>query len=188
MPPEFGPVSPSPTRLWACGDALAGGEPVRLDDDRRALGAHEGFRRVRVPEDAVGRGRNPVAPAQVLGEGLRAFQLCGRRRRPEGADPGSRQVVDEAGDKRRLRADDDEFDIVVPAEGGDRAVVAGVEADAGRHIGDARVAGGGVQRFQNGACGKGPGHRVLAPAGADEKDVHFTSSVRPVVAFRLARS
>ena len=97
MPPVFGPVSPSPTRLWSCavasgsavspsertkklasspsrnssittsapaapmrageagldrgerlldrhrdGDALAGGEPVGLDDDRRALRADIG--------------------------------------------------------------------------------------------------------------------------------------------------
>ena len=102
MPPVFGPVSPSPTRLWSCAeasgdrglavaqreerglladqefldhdlgagraeaaaehhvdrgfglgqrlrdhDALAGGEPVGLDDDRRALLAHVGLRRRR---------------------------------------------------------------------------------------------------------------------------------------------
>ena len=62
--------------------ALAGGQPVRLDHDRRADPAHVvlgGFRGV---EALVGRGRNVVGLAEVLGEALGALEP----RRQPGSD------------------------------------------------------------------------------------------------------
>ena len=58
-------------------DALAGGKPVGLDDDRRALRADIAFRRRGIVEALVGGGRNVVVAAQILGEALRAFELRG---------------------------------------------------------------------------------------------------------------
>ena len=37
-------------------------------------------------------------------------------RRPERLDPRRRQIIDEARDQRRLRADDDEADVFRPAK------------------------------------------------------------------------
>src|SRR5690606_542534 len=53
--------------------ALAGGEAVGLDDDRRALVADIGFRGVGGGESAEGGGRDIVARAEILGEALGAF-------------------------------------------------------------------------------------------------------------------
>ena len=58
--------------------------------------------------------------------------------RPEGLDAGGGKIVDEAGDQRRLRADDDEIDRLRPAEGDDRGVVGDVERDIGRRIAPCR--------------------------------------------------
>jgi len=56
-------------------------------------------------EAFVGRSRNVVGLAQILGEALRAFQARGGLARAEGFDSGSGQVVDDAGAERRLRSD-----------------------------------------------------------------------------------
>ena len=156
MPPVFGPVSPSPTRLWSCavpkgkrgravaeaeearllagqelldhdfgagaaeraveavvdrrkrlglghrdGHALAGGKPVGLDDDRRALLADIGLRRLGVGEAAIGGGRDVLARAEILGEALRALELRRSLRRAEDLDAGRTQIV---GDARRPAA------------------------------------------------------------------------------------
>ena len=161
MPPVFGPLSPSPTRLWSCAErernrSLAVAEreergflaveefldhdfPRRLARGRRRtscrwrlrllrpsratttplpaaspsafttigapLRAHIVLGRRRAREALIGGGRDFVGPAQVLGEAFRAFQPRRRLARPEGLDAGRLQIVDDAGDQRRLRAD-----------------------------------------------------------------------------------
>ena len=92
------------------GDALAGGEPVRLHHDGEVVLHHIGARSVAVGEAAVVGGRDAGLAAEILGEALGAFELRRRFRRAEGADAGGRKIVDEAGDERRLRPDDDEVD------------------------------------------------------------------------------
>ena len=68
--------------------ALAGREPIRLDDDRRALRAHIVLRRCRGGEALVSGSRNPVRLAQVLGEALGAFEPRGRLAWTERLDAG----------------------------------------------------------------------------------------------------
>ena len=58
-------------------DALAGGQAIRLDDDRRALFADIGQRIVSRGEAAVRAGRNIEFGAERLGETLGAFELGG---------------------------------------------------------------------------------------------------------------
>ena len=55
-------------------DALAGGEAVGLDHDRRALRLDIGRGLVGVGEALVGGGRDVVAPAQLLGEALASLR------------------------------------------------------------------------------------------------------------------
>jgi hypothetical protein len=153
-------------------DALAGRQPVGLDDDRRALFAHIGQRRLRLREAGVGPRGNGVVAAQILGEALRAFELRGGLRRPERPDSGGVEIVDEAGHQRRLRPDDDEADGHQPAEGDDRRMVGDVES---RDFGDprhARVARRDEKLRQQGAARQRKGERVFAPARADEKNIH----------------
>ena len=125
------------------GYALAGGKPVRLDDDRCALLALIGLGRGGIGEPLVGAGRNIVAGAKVLGEPLGALQLRGRRRGSEDGKAGVAQTVRKTRHQRRLRADDDEPDVLTTAEVDDGGMIVGVEGHKFRMLGDARVAGGG---------------------------------------------
>ena len=55
-------------------------------------------------------------------------------------------------------------------------MVAGIDRDQLGVVGDAGIAGGAVEPLDQGARGDLPGQRVLAAAGADEKDVHCLKS------------
>src|SRR6185503_1998801 len=59
--------------------AFAGGKPVGLDHDRRTLRAHIALGRLGCGKAFVGRGRNIVGLAKILGKTFGAFEL---RRRP----------------------------------------------------------------------------------------------------------
>ena len=58
------------------------------------------------------------------------------------------------------------------AERDHRRMVAGIEGDQLAVAGDPGIAGGAIKPLHQRARGDLPGQRVLAPAGADEKDVH----------------
>ena len=122
-------------------DALAGGQSVRLDHDRRATPAHEGARAFGIAEPSVGAGRYGVGGAQVLGEPLGALEPGRRRRRSEGPDAGAGERIDQPRYQRALRSDHHQVDGVVTAEGGHRGMIAAVEAgDAIGDLGDAAIA------------------------------------------------
>ena len=93
-------------------DALAGGKPVRLHDDRRALLADIGLCFLRIGKMLIGRGRDVVGAAQRLGEILRALQPSCRLGRAERLEAGGIEIVDHAGRDRRIRADHDEIDRI----------------------------------------------------------------------------
>src|SRR4029079_6300207 len=61
-------------------------------------------------------GRHRVGLQHLLGEGLRPRDPRGRLARPENGDAGAPELVRDARDERRLRADDDDVDIVLSAE------------------------------------------------------------------------
>ena len=77
-------------------DALAGGETIGLDHDRRALRADIGLGGIRIAEALIGRGRNVVGLAEILGEALGAFEPGGGLARPERLDAGGSEIVDDA--------------------------------------------------------------------------------------------
>ena len=123
-------------------DALAGGQPVVLDDVRGAERVESGLdlvhRRAHVGEGSrhVGRGHD------LLGEGLAALETSGLRGGPEDGEAGRPAVVGDTGDERRLGPHDDELDLVLAGEGRDRVTVEDVDRDAESRRVDARVAGG----------------------------------------------
>ena len=118
--------------------ALAGGQAVGLDDDRRALPAHpvgvEGLAR----ERRIGRGGNAVALQEFLGEGLGAFELRGGLARPEAAQAGGGEGVDDADHQRAFGADDGEADLLGLGERHEAGDVLGGDVD----VAHARLGGG----------------------------------------------
>lgn len=64
-------------------DALAGREPVRLDDDGRALRSHAGRIEVVAREACIAGRRYAVAHQEFLGERLAALEPRGARRGPK---------------------------------------------------------------------------------------------------------
>jgi hypothetical protein len=91
-------------------DALAGREPVRLDDQRIGLPGNVGERRRGVVERRVGRGRDALLPEKRLRVGLRPLQLRRRPPRPEDGDAPLDQPIRQAEGERQFGADDDEPD------------------------------------------------------------------------------
>ena len=84
--------------------ALARGEAVGLDDDRRAVLVDVGLRLAGVGEGRVARGRDAVAHHERLGEILRRLELRRGARRAEDAQPRLAEGVDHARGERRFRA------------------------------------------------------------------------------------
>jgi len=97
-----------------------------------------------------------VTAAQFLGEAFRSLELRRRSGRTESLDAGPRKIIDDAGDQRRFRADYDEADSLVLAEGDNRLMVGEIEVHALRELGYPRVAGGRVKLTQHGACREFP--------------------------------
>ncbi len=91
-------------------NALAGGEAIGLDDDRRALRAHVRFRRLRIAE---GVRRRAVGMSLALHRSLvKRFDASNwrrRLRRAERLDAGGRERIDDALGQRAFRTDHDEI-------------------------------------------------------------------------------
>ena len=162
----FGSAAATSSSVRQTKTPFPGGEPVGLDDARGP-----GLLELRRRGDAR-------CLHDLLREGLGAFDLGRRRARAEDGDAGVAEVVGEPGDERRLRPDDDEVDAELVAEPEQRLRVVRPERVAGAEAGDARVAGGGVQVAEPRALGDLPRERVLAPARADDEDVHAGESNR----------
>ena len=157
-------------------DALAGRQPVRLDDDtatgRRQLGREGRGRRcvherLAASHPDAGRGRDLVAE--------RLARLDPRRRggRPEHREARLEQRVGDAGGERRLGSDDDQLGRFATGDRHDRG---GVERVDPRHAAHAwleadRVAAGRDDDLVDTRLGRQlPGQRVLAAAPTDDED------------------
>ena len=95
----------------------------------------------RIAKAAIRAGRNIKFAAEVFGKSLGAFELSGKLAWAERLDADSRQIVDDAGRQRRLRADHDEINGVAPAELDHRRMIGDVERYAFGFPGDAGIAG-----------------------------------------------
>jgi hypothetical protein len=160
-------------------DALAGGQAVGLQHRGVALDRGEPVRhRARL---RPGGGRHAGLRHRLLGELLRALQPCRRGARAERGDAVLAQAVGEAGDQRRLGADDDQIDVLVRGEPEQAVDVVGGEVDQPRVGGDAGVAGGAEQSRVLWRAGERADQRVLAPARADDENLwrgHHERSIR----------
>ena len=144
--------------------ALTGGQPVGLDHDRRTLRAHVALGRFGRGEAFIGGGWNVVRLAKILGESLRAFELCRRPARPEGLDAGRGEIVDDTGAERRLGSDHHQINFLRLAERDHRAVVGGIERHQVAFACDAGIARRAEEPLHQRARRDFPGQRMLAPA------------------------
>ena len=181
--PHVAACSRAAARSVGDDDALAGRQAVVLDDVRRP-------ERVEGRGDLVGRaaqpgrgGRHAGGRHHVLGEGLRAFQLGGRARRPEAEDARCGHGVGDAGHQRRLGADDDEVGADLDGQRGDRLAGHRVDLVQGRHGRDAGVARGRVHLVHIRVARQREGQGVLAPAGTDHERLHDAGSLGVRAAF-----
>ena len=95
---------------------LPAASPSALITIGQLLRRHVSLGRGRIGEAGIGSCRNAGPRAEILGEALRAFELRRRLRRPEHLDALRFEIVGEACDQRRLRADDHKADLVLLAE------------------------------------------------------------------------
>ncbi len=156
-------------------DPFAGGEAVGLDDDRRALGADVSKRRGRVGEAMIVASRNGELAAEVLGESFRAFEARGRFARPEAQDARSGEIVDGAGDQRRLGTDDNQPDFARTTEVDDRRVIVDRQRDVFGHCGATRIARRDKEPRQRRRFRQRHRQSMLAAAAAKNENVHRLS-------------
>ena len=115
-----------------------------------------------------------MARQEILGEGFGAFELRGGLRRAKDFQADGLKGVDHADHQRRFRPDDGQTDVMALGESDQRRDVGGGD----RHvfqIGFQRGAGiarRNVDFIRQRRLGGFPGQRVLAPAVADNQNVH----------------
>ena len=83
------------------------------------------------------------------------------------------EIVGEAGDQRRLGADDHEADPVLLADPRHRGVIAYIERQALRDLGDPGIARRAIKRIEERALLELPGKRVLAAASTYQQHVQW---------------
>ena len=160
----------------ADGHALAGGQPVGLDDDaaarpRPARGRTPAPARtsVNAPPRAI---RTPAAAAtswqNALLLSIRAAAAVG----PEDRDAGRGQRVGDAGRQRRLGPDDHELDGLAPGERDDRVGVERIDVARSAPAAPRAIAslpGRDDDLVDAGLRTELPGERVLPAAAADDR-------------------
>ena len=90
--------------------ALAGCQPISLDDYRRPVRAHIGLGCLHVVEDLIVGGRDPMPAHQILGKALGSFDAGRSLGRTKGGDAGNLQVVYQPSGQRGFGSDEDPVD------------------------------------------------------------------------------
>ncbi|MNZ68661.1 hypothetical protein D3C78_869310 [compost metagenome] len=157
--------------------ALARGQAVGLDHDRRAFFLQVGQRRLDFGEVLVVGGRDLVTRQEVLGEGLGAFQLGRALGRAEAVQAAAAEQVDHADDQRCFRADDGQVDVLL-REVSQLLQGAHIDGDvlALGFNGGAGVARGNEDFLDAWVLGDFPGQGVLTAAAADDQNFHVKTS------------
>jgi hypothetical protein len=160
--------------------ALARGEPVGLDHDRDFTRPHVVARGLVFRECAVSRRRNAMPSQEVLREGLRAFELCARGERTEALQAGCLEAIHDAADERYLGAHDRQLDPLGARELDQCREVVDRYRDVARlRFGGSAGIAGRHEHFRDARrLRELPGDRMLAPAAADDQDLHCSSPCR----------
>jgi hypothetical protein len=152
--------------------ALACGQTIGLDHDRRALRLHVIARRRVVGEMAIGGRGGTRRVADCLGETLGG--LKSRRLGPRAKDQQTRlaQPVGDACGQRGLGADDHEINRLGLAKPGHGTPVENIQRGAIRDFGDPGIAGGHDQPVAFGVLQRGPCDAVFTATAAEDQDIH----------------
>ena len=156
--------------------ALAGGQAIGLDHDRRALLADVGQRGVHLGVHRIERGGDVVAGQEILGVGLAAFQLRSGGGRPEDAQAGGAEAVYHASHQRYFRADHGQCHAFSLGQRQQTVDIGDFHRDVAALVfaGGAGVAGCHDHFGDTGGLGQLPCQGVLAAARADDEDLHGT--------------
>ena len=157
-------------------DALAGGETVRLDDDRQSVVRKRGLGGHGIGKGLGLAGRNARGVHDLLGEALRALQPRTGGNGAERDDAFRRERVHEPRYERRLGADHDEVRTLRLRPGDDSGNVLRLEVDVRRHGARAGVARCAEELVALRILGEPPRDGVLAPARSDYEYLHITLS------------
>ena len=155
-------------------DPFAGGEAIRLDDDRCADEVYVILGRIGFVKPAVRRRRNAVAGAEVLGEAFRPFEAGGLGIRAECLDTLRIQTVNKAGYERKLRSDNNKIDPLGPGKGDQTINVFHSNIDAFGNRRDARVSGGRIDTPTQRRSGNCQTECMFAPTRPDNQYFHDT--------------
>ena len=162
------------------GHALACGQAIGLDDDRRAMLAHISGGTLQIVERLVLRGRNVVTFHKLLGEVLGTLDLRGGLVRAERLDAGGREIVDDAFDKRHFRSDEHPVVTIVLHEIDERRMIGRVElrgADAVKL--HARIAWGHSDLADVAATHERVGDGMFTRTGTNDQNLHISSCCIP---------
>ena len=156
--------------------ALAGGEPIGLDHQRRAQLPAVAARGAGLGERPEARRRDPVARHEILGEDLRALEAGRRGARAEDMKPSLEKAVGEPQGQRQLGPHDGEVHALPRGDRHQPLDVGVLQRDAVGMPGDPRIPRRGEEPAEPRALGELPGERVLAAATADQQYSHSSPS------------
>ena len=164
-------------------NALACRKAIRLDDDGSALLTDVGACGFCRGKDLIARRRDSILFHEILGEGLRALDLRCVRARAKGTNARRLELIHQPIHQRHLGADDDQSDIFLLDKAQDLRMI--VKCNRRRRV-HAGIAGDGVNLLRLRAFREFPIQSVLAPARADDKNIHvvfliFLSAVRDML-------
>ena len=153
--------------------ALAGRQPVGLDDDGRV------FPIVQVANGVAGVLKGPVVGAghvgaaeQVAAEDLAGLQLGRRLGRSEDFEPFRLEGVDNPGRQRRFRPDNRQAHVVLPGELHQGRKIVGRNVNILGILGRAGVSRGHENTIHSRTLGDFPCQGVFPPPAADDQNVH----------------
>jgi hypothetical protein len=153
--------------------ALAGGETIGLDDDLVEAMPIQERDRIRGALEGPRLGpRHVMALAELTREGLAAFDLGRLLVGAEDRESGRAHLVAEPRAQRRLRADDDEADLLLLREVDQLLMLIDVQGHTGRVLRDTAVARGDEDLVHLGRLRDLPRQGVFAPPSTDHQYVH----------------
>ena len=153
-------------------DALAGGQAVVFHDVRRSELVEACLDFGDRATHGGSRGRHVRGCHDLLGEGLAPLQACRLCTRPEAGDPTGTHGIGDAGDQRRLRADDDEVRAERLGKIRDRPSVEGVDRMAPRVLCDSGIARCDMYVVYLRVTSQGTHEGMLAGTGSDDQGDH----------------
>ena len=167
-------------------DALAGSESIILNNVGSAKGIEGGFYLFGGVANMGESGGNFGCGHDLLGEGLRTFELRCLAARSEARNSGGAYGVGHTGDERGFGADDDKVDAKLSCQQCDSFTIHRINMMEYRAVGHTRISWRGVHLLDLWVARKRQGKGMLAAAAADHKGLHREPAYRQSQSLREA--